>query len=674
MIHIHGISKQYGSKTLFENAEAHIGHRSRVALVGPNGAGKSTLIRILLGHESPDSGSVSRASHLAIGYLAQEVPQSREGSILSEVLRMDGRREGLVQLKQELEENFVNNPEDEAALERYGRIVEELDLMDESRIEARAKEILLGMGFKVTDFDRRLAELSGGWLMRVALSRILLMDPDLLLLDEPTNHLDLESLLWLEEFLKAFRGAMLLVSHDTAFLNRMVTEVLEIDQKKLWIYRGNLNAYAEQKSQRLEVLKSQYAGQQAKIAEIESFVERFGAKATKARQAQSRLKQLEKMDLIELPEDRSNVRFRFPQAPHSGKEVITMKGATVRFGQKTVFKDLDWVVRRGSRVAIVGVNGAGKTTLLKLLSGQFEPSEGEARLGHEVKVGYYAQMQSESLNMSKTILEELEMTAREMPVSQVRAIAGAFLFTGESVQKKCGVLSGGEKARVALAKLLLSPSNFLILDEPTNHLDVESRGVLLDALRDYSGTLCLVSHDRSFVSPLVDSVLEIQPQQGSEQGSRVIQLLGGYEDYLEKKQREVALSVGSKKSNDRPSLRGASEQQPSRGAEPVRTGRTDRSGGSSRNDGNDDPFLPLSDASRQPSHNQKRNWERERQRLEGAIAQHEKRQAELHLELADPNTYQDKNHSFRLIEEQRSVAKNLSEKLARWEELCLLLE
>ncbi len=642
MIHIHGISKQYGSKILFENAEAHIGHRSRVALVGPNGAGKSTLIRILLAHESPDSGNVTRASHLTIGYLAQEVPQIREGSILSEVLRMDGRREGLHQLKEELEENFLKNPEDQPALERYGRILEELDLIDESRVEARAKEILLGMGFQVGDFLRPLRELSGGWLMRVALSRILLMDPDLLLLDEPTNHLDLESLLWLEEFLIAFRGAMLLVSHDTAFLNRMVHEVLEIDQKKLWIYRGNLDAYADQKTQRLDVLKAQYAGQQAKIAEIESFVERFGAKATKARQAQSRLKQLEKMDLIELPEDRSQVRFRFPPAPHSGKEVVTMRNATLQFGQKTVFKDLDWVVRRGSRVAIVGVNGAGKTTLLKVLSGQIQPSDGEAQLGHEVKVGYYAQMQAETLNMSKTILQELEMTAPEMPVSQVRAIAGAFLFTGESVQKKCGVLSGGEKARVALAKLLLSPANFLILDEPTNHLDVESRGVLLDALRDFGGTLCLVSHDRSFVSPLVDSVLLIEPQENLQQGSRVVQLLGGYEDYLERKKKEVVLSIGSKKSGHRLST--------------------------SLSDGNE-----KEERSKLPSHNQIRGWERERDRLEGEISRHEKRQKELYIVLADSNTYQDPSQSFVLIEEQRNVERALSEKLSRWEELCLLL-
>jgi ATP-binding cassette subfamily F protein 3 len=637
VIHIQGISKQYGSKVLFENAEAHLGTRSRVALIGPNGAGKSTLIRILLGQEAADSGQVTRANHLAIGHLAQEVPKFSGRTVLAEVLRLDGRREELIQAKQELEDLFTKVDPAEASLERYGRVLEELDLLDEYRLEARAKEILTGMGFKSTDFERSLTQLSGGWLMRVSLSRILLMDPDLLLLDEPTNHLDLESLLWLEEFLRAFRGAMLLVSHDSAFLNRVVQEVLEIDQKKLWVYRGNLDSYAVQKEERLTVLKAQYEGQQAKVAEIEKFVARFGAKATKARQAQSRLKQLEKMELIELPDDRQTVRFRFPPASASGKEVVTLRDASLQYGEKTVFHDLNWVLRRGSRVAIVGVNGAGKTTLLKLLSGQYQPSEGDVKLGHEVKVGYYAQHQAESLNLGKTILEELEMTAPELPVSQVRGIAGAFLFSGDAVQKKCAVLSGGEKARVALAKLLLSPSNFLILDEPTNHLDVESRGVLLDALQDYEGTLCLVSHDRAFVSPLVDTVLEIIPRSDGS-GSDVIPLLGGYEDYLERKLKEASLAAAAPSSSNRKKEEVA--------APAARTG---------------------------PSNNQKRSWERERDRLELEISQMETRQSELHQILGDSSTYEDKAKSLLLMEEQRNLEKNMTLKLTRWEELCHLL-
>ena len=686
MIHIHGISKQYGSKVLFENAEAHIGHRSKTALIGPNGAGKSTLIRVLLGTETADSGRVTRGRHLAIGYLAQEVPKFSGRSVLTEVMRMDGRREELLQTKNELEELFSTATTDEESgdgLERYGRILEELDGLDEDRLEARAKEILTGMGFKLSDLDRSLTEFSGGWLMRVALSRILLMDPDLLILDEPTNHLDLESLLWLEEFLRAFRGAMLLVSHDQAFLNRIVSEVLEIDQRRLWVYRGNLDSYAEQKSERLMVLKAQYAGQQTKIAEVEKFVARFGAKATKARQAQSKLKQLDKMERIELPEHRDSVRFRFPPAPHSGKEVLTVRRGSVRYGTKTVFRDLDWVVSRGARVAIVGVNGAGKTTLLKLLSGQLAATDGEARLGHQVKVGYYAQLQAESLDLGKTILEELESVAPHLPMSQVRGVAGAFLFSGDLVEKKCGVLSGGEKARVALAKLLLSPSNFLILDEPTNHLDVESREILLEALQDYEGTLCLVSHDRSFVSPLVNSVLEIEPQEEAGKGSRVVQLLGSYDEYLERKIKEAsmagqkALSKGGLGSGSESGTgsgaarRGGSEEGIGSGAAVIGAGSGTAAnalaGVSAQSRGETSASKPL------VSNNQRKAWEKERDQLEALISKLEKRQEELHVILADAALYEDKVMSNKRVEEQRALEKTLGISLERWEELCLLL-
>jgi len=644
MLHLQGVSKQYGSKVLFNEADAHLNHRSRVALIGPNGSGKSTLIRMILGQESCDSGTISRAQHLAIGHLAQEVPKFSGRSVLAEVMRLDGRREDLQTARQELEEKFSRETRTEADaaadMERYGRILEELDHLDEYRLESRAKEILTGMGFALSDLDRSLTEFSGGWLMRVALSRVLLMDPDLLLLDEPTNHLDLESLLWLEEFLQAYRGALLLVSHDSAFLNRMVNEVFEIDQKRVWVYRGNLDAYALQKEERLAVLRSQYAGQQAKIAELEAFVERFGAKATKARQAQSRVKQLEKMDRIELPDEKSTVRFRFPPAPRSGREVITLSKAGVRYGEKIVFRDLDWVIQRGSRVAIVGVNGAGKTTLLKLLSDQMKPTTGICKLGHEVRVGYYAQLQAESLDLKKTILSELEGVAPEMAMSQVRAIAGAFLFTGDQVEKKCAVLSGGEKARVALAKLLLSPSNFLILDEPTNHLDVESRGVLLEALQDFDGTLCIVSHDREFIAPLVDSVLEIIPSSDGS-GSQVIKLVGSYDDYLQRKMKEIAAASAQRS-------RSAKAEAP-----PTVVPAKERTG---------------------PSNNQRRAWEKEREEIEAEIVRLEKQQAALNEKLADVATYEDKENSLKLVEEQRGVERTLMQKLSRWEEVCLALE
>jgi ATP-binding cassette subfamily F protein 3 len=618
---------------LFEGAEAHIGQRSRIALIGPNGAGKSTLIRMILEQESPDAGRIGRAQNLNIGHLAQEVPKLSGRTVIGEAMRMDGRREGLVKTKQAFEEKFASGDTPEADLERYGRILEELEHLDEYRLESRAKEILTGMGFKPSDYDRPLDQFSGGWLMRVALSRVLLMEPDLLLLDEPTNHLDLESLLWLEEFLQAYRGALLLVSHDTAFLNRMVHEVMEIDQKRLWVYRGNLDAFVLQKEERLTLLRSQRAGQDAKIADLEDFIRRFGAKAAK---------QLEKIkdELVELPEHRESIRFKFPAAPHSGREVVTAKKAELKFGaDKTVFKGLDWVIQRGSRVAIVGINGAGKTTLLRMVSGDLSPTQGEIKHGHEVKVGYYAQHQAETLNMQKTVLEELWDTAPHMEMARIRGVAGAFLFSGDAVDKKCGVLSGGEKARVALAKLLLQPSNFLLLDEPTNHLDVESRGMLLQALQNYEGTLCLVSHDREFVAPLVTSVLEISPQPG---GSQVIPLVGSYDDYVAKKLKEAAQAAALSRAPEEAKAAKAAAQA----TEPARTG---------------------------PSNNQKRSWEREREKTEAEITKLEKRQAELHTQLADQATYEDKALVLKLSEEQRQIAEQLSAKLSRWEELCSLL-
>ncbi|NBU22074.1 ABC transporter ATP-binding protein, partial [bacterium] len=407
------------------------------------------------------------------------------------------------------------------------------------------------------------------------------------------------------------------------------------------VYRGNIDSFVSQKQERLAVLKSQYEGQQAKIAEIERFVARFGAKATKARQAQSRLKQLEKMDLIEMPEDRSSIRFRFPPAPHSGKEVVTIKNAGLRFGEKNIFKDLNWVIQRGSRVAIVGVNGAGKTSFLRLLSQELMPTQGEVKFGHAVEVGYYAQIQAESLNMNQTILQELEAVAPDLPVSRVRGIAGAFLFSGDAVEKKCAVLSGGEKARVALAKLLLSPSNFLILDEPTNHLDVNSRGVLLEALEDYEGTLCIVSHDREFMKPLVDTVLEIIPQSESNQGSQVIALVGSYEDYLERKIKEASARLSDSSSSKKLQKDTAPADQ--------------------------------SVMKKGPSNNQIRSWERERDSLEGEISRLEARQVELHQLLANEKTYQDKEFSLKLMEEQRVLTQTLNDKMSRWETLCEML-
>ena len=655
MLQIKSLSKQYGSKVLFENTEANLGEKSRIALVGPNGSGKSTLIRLILGQENYDHGQITMSPHIKIGYLAQELPKFENRTVMEEVMRLDGRREEILAQKADLEEKMLHlsgNPGDDVILQAYARVLEEVDALDEYRLPSRAEQILEGVGFRQQDFHRNLSELSGGWLMRVALGRVLLLQPDLLILDEPTNHLDLESLLWLEEFLKNYPGAILMVSHDRLFLNKLVNEVWELDQKKINGYNGNLDAFVIQKEERLKLLEAQFEGQQQKIAELQSFIDRFGAKATKARQAQSRQKQLDKMELIELPEDRSNMQFRFPPCPQSGKEVVTMKNAAVRYGEgelaKTIFTKFDWILQRGSRVAIVGVNGAGKTTLLKTLAQGLENgvqlSEGTLKLGHNVKVGYYSQMQAETLHLEWSILQELESTAPHLEIAQVRAIAGAFLFTGDDVLKKIKVLSGGEKARVALAKLLLTPNNFLLLDEPTNHLDSDSREVLLQALLKYNGTLCLVSHDRDFVAPLVDQLLEIESQ-------RVTPLIMTYEEYLEKKVQETRerMKRTTKLTTLSPKVVVAES-----------VGKTPEAQSSA----------PVES---KISNNQRRAWENELKKTEKEIAVLEKRQYELNQQLSTEDFSNAANRLRELIDEQTKNQVSLDQKLSRWEELGSLL-
>ena len=644
MIDVLNISKRYGSKILFDEASARLDLKSRTALVGPNGAGKSTLVKMLLGLEDYDSGQIQRAKQMSLGHLSQDLPRFEAKTVLEETLRLDGRLEKLNLLKNDYEADFQKRDPTEDELAHYGRILSELENLDEYRLEARAKTILDGIGFAGEDIHKPLSALSGGWLMRVALARLLLMDPDLLLLDEPTNHLDLETLLWLENFLLKYQGALLLISHDTAFLNRMVNQVLEIDQRKLWTYTGNLDSYVQQKQIRLEQLQSQYEGQQAKIAEIKEFVARFGAKASKARQAQSRLKQLDRMDIIELAETRAKVRFRFPPTIASGKDVLGLSKVSLSYPGKKIFDSLDLMIPRSKRMAIVGVNGAGKSSLLKILAGAMEPSSGEIKLGHNVKVGYYAQHQVEALDLNKTVLEQLQAVSPESSIAQIRSIAGAFLFSGDSAEKKCKVLSGGEKARVALAGLLLTPINFLLLDEPTNHLDVESRGVLLEALEGFEGTLCLISHDRQFVSPLVDSVLEITP---GPSGSKVEALIYDYEEYLERKMRELESKPIA------PSSQQSSPQKKST----VSIAAVES---------------PVARPKASP--NQLRSWQRDREKVEQDISQLETRQAELSSLLADPATYADNSKFFPLMEEQTLIQQKLEEKMAKWESLVAQIE
>jgi ATP-binding cassette subfamily F protein 3 len=659
MLQIQGVSKSFGSKVLFEGVRANLDARSRIALVGPNGSGKSTLIKMILGGEHPDQGAIVLHPHVRVGHLAQELPKFEDRTILEEVMSLGGRRGEILARKEYLEKEMQTldpGPGQDSVLMAYSKVLEELDSFDEFRLPSRAERILEGVGFRNRDFGRKLSEFSGGWLMRVALARVLLLNPDLLILDEPTNHLDLESLLWLEEFLKSYPGAILMVSHDRVFLNKLVNGVWEIDQRRIETYTGDLDAFVIQKEERLKVLEARAQGQEAKAAELRAFIERFGAKASKARQAQSRMKQLEKLkslEKIELPQASSSIGFRFPPCPKSGSVVATIKSLEVKVGsgtpdEKRLFSGFDWIVKRGTRTAIVGVNGAGKTTLLRTLAQTFGSGtgqvSGEFRLGHEVRIGYYSQLQAETLDLESTILEELEATAPTLEISRIRGVAGAFLFRGDEVEKKIKVLSGGEKARVALAKLLLTPNNFLLLDEPTNHLDADSREVLLSALQDYDGTLCVVSHDREFVGPLADQLLEIENQ-------TVIPLVISYEEYLEKKTRETRERM----------------KQSSRGG----TGGTGTLAAATRSLGPEE--APAESKGPRISNNQRRAWEREFQQLESSITDLEAKIHELNDLIASGDFEKDPAKIRAWIEEQSGLQVELDSKMARWEELGGLL-
>ncbi len=653
MIDIIDVEKHFGTRTIFDKVSLHVGPRSRIALIGPNGSGKTTLIRLILEEERPDQGSVAKASHLTIGYLPQEVGIPEDETVLASVLRLTGRREELLATKQELEERFSRQgdyPGHEEDLERYGHILTELEHMDEYRLEALAKEVLTGMGFKPADLGRRLAEFSGGWRMRAVLSRILLLSPDLLLLDEPTNHLDLESLLWLEEYLLDYKGALLLVSHDRAFLNRMVGEVVEIEQRELFSYKGSLDEYEFQKEKHIELLRARYKVQQNKIAQIEKFTERFRYKATKARQVQSRLKQLEKMERIELPgEHTKTIHFGFPPSSRGGKQTVTLEEVNFAYGAKKIFQGLDWVIGRDSRLAIVGVNGAGKTTLLKLLSGVVGPTQGSIRFGHNVEIGYYAQHTVDSLDLQKTIYEELHATTSAKTPLELRSLAGAFLFSGDDIDKPCRVLSGGEKARVALAKLLLKPHNFLLLDEPTNHLDAQSRQVLLEALLAYEGTLCLVSHDREFMRPLIDTVLEIVPV---EEYSEVRKLVENYDDYLARKMREAASLVH----HTEMSVESASGQ----------VVVMDRS---ARKMAKEEELSPEQAQLEKEKVEQRKELKKKLVVLEQEIAGLEKRKQEIHAILEVQGTYENRNKLVDVFKELHQIDKALAAKMAQWEQM-----
>jgi ATP-binding cassette subfamily F protein 3 len=537
MLSLQDVHKQFGGRVLYTGVSLRIEQGGRWGLVGPNGSGKTTLLGIITGEQEVDGGQVGRRRDLTVGYLRQEVEDVGEAPLLVSVTGSQGEvaaiEARLAEVTAALSHPIADHDRLHALVEEQGHLFERFTHLGGFDLEARAERILLGLGFRKDDFPKPVSRLSGGWRMRAALARLLLAEPDILLLDEPTNHLDLAAVVWLEGYLQEFPGAILLISHDRTFLNNLTRDIASVENGRVATYKGNYDAFVRQQAERRAQLMAAKENQERKIREAERFIERFRAKATKARQVQSRVKQLEKIERIELEDDAATMRLRFPQPPRSGKVVAEVAGVEKHFGATCVYGGLDVTIQAGQKIALVGANGVGKSTLMKLLAGIVEPDAGEVRLGTNVTRAYFSQHSSETLTTSNTILQEVTAVAPDRPMAELRAILGAFLFTGDDVEKPIAVLSGGEKSRVALARLLVRPANFLLLDEPTNHLDMAARAVLEQALHAYTGTLVLITHDRYLIGSVVNHILEIDRERDTPGATARVQLYpGSYDAYL----------------------------------------------------------------------------------------------------------------------------------------------
>jgi ATPase subunit of ABC transporter with duplicated ATPase domains len=535
MIRVENVSKQNSHRILFIEASATLQRGEKVGLVGPNGAGKTTLFRMITREEQPDEGQVAVDRGITVGYFSQDVGEMAGRSAVAEVMDGAGPVSEVAAELKDLEAAMVDpdRADDlESILERYGEVQARYEELDGYSLEGRAREVLAGLGFSQDMMDGDVGGLSGGWKMRVALGRILLMRPDVMLLDEPSNHLDLESLIWLEEFLKGYDGALLMTSHDRAFMNRIVNKIIEIDGGTLTTYSGDYEFYEQQRALNEKQQQAQFERQQAMLAKEIKFIERFKARASHAAQVQSRVKKLEKIDRVEPPKRRQAIAFDFQPAPRSGEDVVSLKNVHKRYGRRTIYEGLDFGVRRKERWCVMGVNGAGKSTLLKLVAGATSPDEGTVAVGGSVKMGYFAQHAMEVLDGDRTVFEFLEDSFPQAGQGSLRALAGCFGFSGDDAEKKCRVLSGGEKARLVMAKMLYDPPNFLVLDEPTNHLDMATKEMLIDALSRYEGTMLFVSHDRHFLAALSNRLLELTPEGIHQYG-------GGYTEYVARTGQEA---------------------------------------------------------------------------------------------------------------------------------------
>ncbi|MEE2968254.1 MAG: ABC-F family ATP-binding cassette domain-containing protein [Verrucomicrobiota bacterium] len=545
MLAVDKISVQFLGRVLYKDLSFTVSSKDRVCFAGPNGAGKSTLMKIIAGSMTPDSGNVNRAKYIEVGYLPQDGIKHSGTTLFSEA---ESAFENALELKKRLEEASsqlgsldTSSPEYSETLEIYGELQLDLENYDIGKMKPQIEKVLSGLGFKPSDFTRNTEEFSGGWQMRIALAKLLLQKPSILLLDEPTNHLDMDSQLWLESYIQNYQGAVILISHDRAFLDSIVSKTLAFENGKVNEFSGNYSYYIEQSAILREQIQRAYNNQQKDIAKAEQFINRFRSKARRASQAQSRLKQLEKIERIELPqESEKGIKLRFPQPERSGQIVVELINVTRSYGKNVVFRDLDFRIDRGEKIAIIGANGAGKSTFSRILSGADEVDSGARKTGHKVTISHFAQDHAEKLNPSMTVLETIEEVAGRESAGNLRSLLGCFLFRGDDVFKKVSVLSGGERSRLSLAKILLRPANFLILDEPTNHLDMQSQNVLQEALIAYQGTIVIVSHNRDFLDPITDKVVEFYSDDTPPRSYP-----SNLSDYIEKKREEESIGQNS---------------------------------------------------------------------------------------------------------------------------------
>ncbi|RKI01296.1 ABC-F family ATP-binding cassette domain-containing protein [Corallococcus sp. AB038B] len=634
------ISLAYGKKVLFDEDNFTLGPRDRVGLVGANGTGKSSLMKIIAGASLPDGGTVQYSRRARAGYLPQEIAGLPEGTVVEAVMSTVPGRDSLEVRLKDTEAALAGSSDEEEQLELAQTLADlhaELDDFENRYGRHHAERILKGLGFKDADLSKPTQALSGGWRMRAALAGLLLQDPDLLLLDEPTNHLDVPTLAWFDGFLRRSNKAMVLISHDRDFLNRQINRVVSLEMEGVREYAGNYEDYKRQRAEEMVLLQARAEKVEQRRSELQGFIDRFGAKATKAKQAQSRAKMLAKLEKVQVLEERQTMKFRFPEVERSGRDVVLMEDITKRYGALTVYDGLNARLERGQRIAVVGANGAGKTTLLKMVAGELAPDSGKVTVGHNVVVGYYAQHHADKLDRRNTIIEEVRPLAEDKPESYVRGVLGAFLFSGDDVDKPIGVLSGGERARVALAKLLLVPSNFLLMDEPTNHLDLDSSEMLIEALKLYGGTLLFVSHNRSFINNLCTHVWEVAD-------GKLTSHAGNLDEYLYHQEQLRLAAEGADTGS-------ASGKGGAAGAGPVSEKDRKR----------------LEAEARQRRSVVEGPIKKEIAKLEERIANVEAEQKEREGQLADPVLYNDFARAKPLMDAHRTGKEELEDLYARWE-------